>query len=125
MHNRGQRLGKQKKCPKFGTLFCRLRKPLFLLGGFLLGKKIAAGFEFGNFLGGNLNGLASLRVLGGAGFALDDTEGTEADQGHFLAFVQFLLNAVEAGIHGSLRGNFRHAGLGGDGVDKFGFVHFV
>ncbi len=95
---------------------------LFLFG-LLLGDEIAASLEFGDFLGGNFDSLASLRVLGGAGFALDNAEGAEADESHFLSFVQLLSDGGEASIHSLFGGHFGHAGLLGHGVNKFGFVH--
>jgi hypothetical protein len=115
---------KQKEGGPLGSTFFLLmiQKTLFLFGLFL-GDEAAAGFEFGNFLGGNLNGLAGLGVLGGAGLALHNAEGTEANEGHLLAFVQLLLDGGEASVHSLFSGHFGHAGLGGHGVNKFGFVH--
>ena len=95
----------------------------FLLGGLLGNEEVAAGFELGDLLGGDLHGGAGLRVLGGAGLAGGDAEGAEANEGDFLAFVQLLLDGGEGGVHGLFGGHFGHAGLGGDGVNKFGFVH--
>lgn len=91
--------------------------------GSLLFEELAAGFELGHFLGGNLDGFAGAGVLGGAGFALHNAEGTEANEGHFLAFLQFCLDGIEASGHCLFGGNFGHAGLGGHGVNKFSFVH--
>ena len=101
--------------------FC-LTKSLFSLLGFL-DEQVAASFELGDLLGGNLNGGAGLRVLGGAGLALNDAEGTKANQSDFLALVELLLDAGEASIHSLFGGHFGHAGFGGNCVNKFGFVH--
>ena len=56
-------------------------------------------------------------MLGGAGFALHNAEGTEADEGHFLAFFQLLLDGVEASGHSLFGSDFGHAGLFGHGSD--------
>jgi hypothetical protein len=89
----------------------------------LLFDEFAAGFEFGHFLGGHFDGLAGAGVLGGAGFALHHAEGTEADKGHFVAFLELLLDGGEASGHSLFGGNFGHAGFGGHCVNKFSFVH--
>ena len=88
-------------------------------------EQAGAGFEFGNLLGGHFHGFAGARVLGGAGFAFHNAEGTKANQGHFLAFAQLLLDDVKAGIHGLFGGYFGHAGFLGQGIHKFGSVHNV
>ena len=63
----------------------------FLLGsGFLGNNEVATSFKFGDLLSGDLDSGTGLRVLGGASFALDNAEGTEADEAHLLAFVQLL-----------------------------------
>ena len=89
----------------------------------VLFEQVAAGFEFGDLLGGHFDGFAGAGVLGGAGFTLHNAEGAEADKGHFLAFLELLLNAVEASGHCLFGGDFGHAGLFGHCVNKFGFVH--
>ena len=89
----------------------------------LLFEELAAGFELGHFLGGHFDGFAGAGVLGGAGFALCNAEGAEANEGHFLAFFQLFLNGVEASGHSLFGGYFGHAGLCGHGVNKFSFVH--
>ena len=87
--------------------------------------ELAASLELGDLLGGHFDGLAGAGVLGGAGFALHNAEGAEADEGDFLALLELLLDGVEASAHCLFGGDFGHAGLLGHCVNKFGFVHDV
>ena len=99
------------------------RLVFFLMAELFLFEELAAGFEFGHFLGGHFDGFASAGVLGGASFALHHAEGTETDEGHLLAFFQLLLDGVEASGHSLFGSDFGHTGLIGHGVNKFSFVH--
>lgn len=105
------------------SVFTIAKDLFFLLGSFLGSKEVATGFELSDLLGGDLHGGAGLRVLGGASLAGRHAEGAEADEADLLAFVQLLFDGIKASVHSLFSGHFRHAGLGGDGVNKFGFVH--
>src|SRR5690606_12466768 len=73
--------------------------------------------------GGDRDLLAGARVAAGAGGALLDLEGTEADQGHGVALLQGLAHRRQHGVDGARGIGLGQVGLVGDGVDQIVLVH--
>ena len=62
--------------------------------------KTLTGFEFGRFLGGNLDFFTSAGVTAHAGGTLVDIEGAETYESDFLAFSELFFDYVNACVEG-------------------------
>ena len=71
----------------------------------------------------DLDRRARLRVAALATGPVLDREGTEADQGNLIAFLQGLGDVVDDGVERTTRVGLVDVGVGRDCVDEFGFVH--
>src|SRR5690606_11478871 len=106
--------GTKEKVPRSAEdLSSRLFGLLQLLG------EVGTGLELHHLLGSDLDLLAGLGVAALAGGTLADAEGTEADEGNAVTFLQGLRGVVHEGVQGTLGVSLGDLRLGGDRLDQF------
>ena len=86
------------------------------------GLQVCASLEFHHLLGSNLNLFAGLGVAAFARSTLGDAEGTEANEGNALTFLQRFGGAGNEGVQCTLRIGFGNLRIGGNRLDHAGFV---
>src|SRR5271166_453032 len=85
--------------------------------------ELDAGSELGNAAGSDLEDASGLRIAAVAGLALRNREGSEANQGDAIAFLERDGYGVNEGIDGGGSAGLANAGRGRDFINEISLVH--
>ena len=86
--------------------------------------ELSAGRELRSLAGRDLDLIARARIAARAFGTFGNTEGTEAAQRNFFALGTRFNNGFDEGIDDLAGVGLGDTGLGGDGINKFGLVHY-